>query len=47
MDREEVKALLNEADEISKIIATIVIKLKKSRRSLPSVKEDHAAYLPF
>ncbi len=47
VDREEAKALLNEADEISKIIATIVTKLKKSRRPIPSVEEEPATYLPF
>jgi four helix bundle protein len=47
VDPDNVKALLNEADEISKIIATIVIKLKKSRKPLPSVEEEPATYLPF
>ena len=47
LDRRKVEPLLNEADEISKIIATIVIKLKRSRGPLPSVNEEHAAHLPF
>lgn len=47
VDKEKVKELLNEADEISKIIAAIVIKLKKGKQPFPAVKEQSGEYFPF
>lgn len=47
IDKEKMRELLNEAEEISKIIAAIVIKLKKSKQPYPAVKQRPAEYFPF
>ncbi len=47
VNSEKAKALLKEADEISKIIGSIVIKLKKSKGLLPGISEQSMEYLPF
>ena len=47
VDKEEVKDLLNEAVEISRITGTIVVKLKKTKDPLPHVNEPIEAYLSF
>ncbi|MCL5266777.1 MAG: four helix bundle protein [Bacteroidetes bacterium] len=47
VDKDKVKELLQEAVEISKIVATIVVKLKKTKGPVPQVKEEVEDYLPF
>ncbi len=47
VDKDKVKALLQEAVEISQIVATIVVKLKKTKGPVPQVKEVVEDYFPF
>lgn len=47
VEKEKVNELLQEDVAISKIVATIIVKLKKNKRPLPQVKEGLEDYFPF
>lgn len=47
VDKEKVKELLQEAVEISKIVAAIVIKLKETKGPVPQLREQVEDYFPF
>ncbi|MCL4510811.1 MAG: four helix bundle protein [Bacteroidetes bacterium] len=47
VNHEKASELLKEADEISRVIASIVIKLKRNKESFPVVRERQAEYTPF
>lgn len=47
VDKEKMKGLLRMAVEISKIIAAIVVKLKRTKGPFPKVRERPEEYLPF
>ncbi len=47
VDKERVKKLLQEAVEISKVVASIIIKLKKTKQPFRQVKEQLEEYFPF